>query len=33
MKIILALMATLTAIYVVSLPAQEITNPADTYVF
>lgn len=33
MKIILALMATLTAIYVVSLPAQEITNPTDAYVF
>lgn len=26
-------MATLTAIYVVSLPAQEITNPTDTFVF
>lgn len=38
MKIALALMVTLTAIYVVSLPAQEITNPgitesADKFVF
>lgn len=33
MKIVFALMATLTAIYVVSLPAQEITNPADEFVF
>ncbi len=33
MKIVIALLATLATIYVVSLPAQEITSPNEDYVF